>query len=48
MILNEFENNIDNLNGLLKSMEEINDDVISNKNLLKNVLDEDHEVKKST
>ena len=42
----EFEKNIDNLNGLLKSMEEINSDVISNKNLLKNVLDEDHEVKK--
>lgn len=42
----EFEHNIDNLNGILKSMEEINQDVISNKNLLKNLLDEEHKVKK--
>lgn len=42
----EVENNINNLNILLKSMEEINTDVISNKNFLKNVLNEDHEVKK--
>lgn len=42
----EFEHNIDNLNGILKSMEEINQDVISNKNLLKNVLEEEHQVKK--
>jgi len=42
----EFENNIDNLNEILKSMEEINNDVIGNKNLLKSVLEEDHEIKK--
>jgi molecular chaperone GrpE (heat shock protein) len=42
----EFEHNIDNLNGILKSMEEINQDVISNKNLLKSVLEEEHQVKK--
>lgn len=42
----ELEKNIDNLNGLLKSMEEINTDLISNKKLLKNVLDEDQEIKK--
>jgi len=42
----EFEHNIENLSGFLESMEEINKDVISNKNLLKSVLEEDHEVKK--
>lgn len=42
----EFENNIDNLNEILKSMEEINHDVIGNKNLLKGFLEEDHQVKK--
>jgi Molecular chaperone GrpE (heat shock protein) len=42
----EFEHNIDNLNELLKSMEEINNNVISNKNLLKSVLEGDHEIKK--
>jgi Molecular chaperone GrpE (heat shock protein) len=42
----EFENNIDNLNEILKSMEEMNNDIIGNKNLLKSVLEEDHEVRK--
>lgn len=42
----EFENNIDNLNEILKSMEQINHDVIANKNLLKSVLEEDHQVRK--
>lgn len=42
----EFENNIDNLNEILKSMEEMNRDIIINKNLLKSVLEEDYEVKK--
>ena len=42
----EFEHNVDNLNEILKSMEEINQDVISNKNLLKSVLEEEHQVKK--
>lgn len=43
---NEYESNIDNLYELLKSIEIINNDVINNKNLLKNVLNEDNEIKK--
>lgn len=42
----KFENNLNNLYELIQSMEGINNEVVNNKNLLKSVLDEDHEIKK--
>lgn len=42
----EFESSFDSIFSLLQSIEDINNDVINNKNLLKNVLDKDHEEKK--
>lgn len=41
-----FNSALDNLYELLESLEGINNDVIKNKNLLKNVLQEDYDVKK--
>lgn len=42
----EFESSLNSIYSLLQSMEVINNDVVNNKNLLKNVLDKDHEEKK--
>lgn len=42
----EFESGFDSIFNLLQSIEVISNDVINNKNLLKNVLDKDHEEKK--